>query len=370
MRICIISNFKKNGYGESARPYYLSLFLKKQGHEVIHLCRHQGVEENIRYIKVDTNLWEPSLLKRLAGFIPLYIRLNLFAPDIIYGHQLNIVRWAVQTKVLPKSRLIMDAHTSMYFEHSMFGENDESELTTIKTIEAAAYRSVEYIICASEETRQFLIKKFELNPQKLFAVGNATGMVPVTMPEKKRFRKTDSHMFTCLATLPQDGFASNEMALLYLLEIAAMLYPKDPRIRFIVVGGGEKPVPATPNITYTGYVQDLRREILSADICLMPFPDRAVCGGARNKFCDYIALGKLVITSPEGLRGMEILEDKKNCLVARDQNDFVETILHLSRLAFNIEEIEEEVFKIKDYYSWESRAKQVNDIFEMVLKSK
>ena len=50
MKICIVSNYKKNGYGESSRPYFLSVNLLKQGHRILHLCEHEGKEDGIEYI--------------------------------------------------------------------------------------------------------------------------------------------------------------------------------------------------------------------------------------------------------------------------------------------------------------------------------
>jgi hypothetical protein len=37
MKICIVSNYKKNGYGESSRPYFLSVNLLKQGHRTLNI---------------------------------------------------------------------------------------------------------------------------------------------------------------------------------------------------------------------------------------------------------------------------------------------------------------------------------------------
>ncbi|MDB5282008.1 MAG: hypothetical protein JWO06_1083 [Bacteroidota bacterium] len=368
MRICIISNYKKNGYGESTRPYYLSIYLKKLGHEIIHLCQHSGTEDGIRYIKLDTAKWEPSLFKRMNNFLSLYTKLKNFNPDVIYVHQMNSVRWALSTRVLPQGTFVMDAHTSTYFEHKSFGRDTQETLDSLRRIEVEVYKKPDYIICASEETHEFLIEEFKLDPAKLFAVGNATNMDPVTEAEKNVYQKSPSQEFTCLATLPQDGFIGNDMAIKYLLQIAEIVYRKSPTIKFVVVGGGEKPAATAPNIFYAGYVPDLRKEILSASICLMPFPAQAVCGGARNKLCDYVALGKLVVTSTEGLRGIKILENKKNCIVADDKERFADAIINLSQNAGLVKSLEDEAFKSRAYFNWEDKAKQVSAIFETVVK--
>ncbi|HLP19727.1 MAG TPA: glycosyltransferase, partial [Chitinophagales bacterium] len=187
-------------------------------------------------------------------------------------------------------------------------------------------------------------------------------IVPIT-----ERHSTTNPEFICLATLPQDGFPSNEMALEMLQQIAIETYKQNEQIKFYVVGGGKMPVAKSPNIVYTGYVENLRATILQADICLMPFPPDAVCGGARNKFCDYIALGKAVVTTTEGLRGMEVLQDEVNCIVAED---VVTSAAKINALAGNREKlrtIEQGVLQVKGYYNWEERARHVETIFKQLL---
>ena len=367
MKICIVSNYKKNGYGESTRPYYLSVNLLKQGHRILHLCEHEGVEDGIEYIKVQTAAWEPSVIKRLIRFVSLSFKVRAFAPDIIYVHQFNNARWALATRVMPKRKFVFDAHTCAYFEHKNLGPEQHDLIARVKQLEEDICLKADYIISASDETRQLLKDNYNLPEDKLFVVGNATNMAPVTEAEKTATKSVTRNTFTCLATLPFDGFLSNELALAYLFEIAAIVQAKTDRIKFVVLGGGEKPVPPTSNVVYAGYVPDLRKEILAADICLMPYPDNAVCGGARNKFCDFIALGKPVISSPEGMRGMQDLEAGKNCLVAVDKADYASQIIALFESAEKVSAMETEVFKLKDHYNWKDRAAQVSRIFNKIL---
>ena len=369
MKICIVSNYKKNGYGESSRPYFLSVNLLKQGHRILHLCEHEGKEDGIEYIKVHTWVWEPSFIKRIATFIYLFFKVRTFGPDVIYMHQFNNARWALASRVMPKVKFVFDAHTSLFFEATGLTPEKTADIERVKNIELDICLKADAIICASEETRQILQEAYSLPAGKLYAVGNATYIAPVTEAEKEAENNTAPNTFTCLATLPFDGFLSNELALAYLFEIAALVQDKTAQIKFVVLGGGKKPVPPTSNVIYAGYVPDLRKEILAAGICLMPYPDNAVCGGARNKFCDFIALGKVVISSPEGMRGMQALEAGKNCLVAKNKNEFAEKIIELSESENKLRVLENEVFKMRGYYNWKDRAEQVAGIFKKILNT-
>lgn len=367
MKICIVSNYKANGYGESTRPYFLSINLLKQGHKILHLCQHEGSENGIKYVNVDTWKWEHSPVIRIFNFFRLFLRVRLFAPDVIYMHQFNNARWALATRIMPRAKFVFDAHTSVYFETQTFSPQNTAANERIRNEEESICKKADYIICASDETRLLLKSSYCLNDAKLFVVGNSTNIAPVT--EEEKVIKKEGGFFTGLATLPFDGFISNELALAYLFEIAALVQSKTDRIKFVILGGGEKPVPPIANVIYAGYVPDLRKEILAADICLMPYPDRAVCGGARNKFCDFVALGKVVISSPEGLRGMQILEPGKNCILANNKEEYAQRIIELYENGEELKQLENGVFKIRSYYNWKDRAAEVADIFKKILSS-
>lgn len=361
MNICIVSNFKKSGYGESTRPGQMARYLKQFGHNVLHICDWDGTENGIQHINISRDTWQPNPVKRLATFARQYWAIQTFNPDVIYVHQFNNADWAIKTKLFKGKRLVFDAHSCFYFEHISFGGNSAVS-SIIKTKEQAICNKSDFIIAASAETAELLHQYYGTSKNKIKVVGNATTLQPV---EKISHNNTTN--FSCLTTLPQDGFPANEMALEMLLNIARTVYSKNNQIKFYVLGGGKMPEPKSPNVIYTGYVANLQQAILNATVCLMPFPEKAVCGGARNKFCDYIATGKVVITSTEGLRGMEILHSNENCIVADSVEAFANEILDLANNPDKLHKIETNVFNIRSYYNWHDRARKTETILKELL---
>lgn len=357
MNICIVSNFKQSGYGESTRPGQIAKYLKLFGHNVLHICDWQGEKEGIQHLQIARETWEKNRLKRWWKFAKDYVAIARFKPDLVYAHQFNNAKWALQTKLFAGMKIFFDAHTSIYFESLHFAVNSDL-LQLMQTQEAHICQKADFIITASAETKKFLTETYSLNPGKSVVVGNATDLLPIEevyIPSNKKF--------ICLTTLPQDGFPANEMALEMFMDVAAKTYEVNRDIEFHVIGGGRMPEPRTPNVIFDGYVADLRKTILQADICIMPFPQNAVCGGARNKFCDYIALGKVVVTTPEGLRGMEVLQDLKNCLVAEDVPAMTNTIIELAGNSAKIAAIGQNVFLLRNYFNWQARSRQVESVF-------
>lgn len=362
MNICIVSNFKQSGYGESTRPGQMAKYLKQFGHNVLHICDWEGTENGIKHIKIERDTWEPNAFKRALSFVRQYLAIQQFSPDIIYAHQFNNARWAIKTKLFKGKKIVFDAHTCKYFEHVTF--NADPALTPIiKQQEQEICDNADLIIAASAETGQILHTTFGTANAKIKVVGNATTIQPL-----QQASVTAPATFSCLTTLPQDGFAANEMALDMLLDIAKQVYEKNNEIKFYVLGGGKMPMAKSPNVIFTGYVNNLQQAILNASVCLMPFPEKAVCGGARNKFCDYIALGKAVITTTEGLRGMEILHHNQNCLVADNTSKFATEILTLAQNPEILHKIETNVFTIRGYYNWHDRARKTEAAFKELLQ--
>lgn len=362
MKICIVSNFKPSGYGESTRPGQMAKYLHQMGHHILHICDTDENIDGIKHVHIARNTWQAGGLNKTLRFIKNYLTIALFNPDFIYVHQFNNAEWAVQTRLFKGRKIVFDAHTSSYLEHLHFKVGKDL-LDEVIRREGTICRKADFIIAASEETKEVLKTQYRLNHNKLEVAGNATNIKPVDT-----LQPPTTNEFTVLATLPQDGFESNKMALDMLLAVADKVYSLNSAIKFHVVGGGAMPAAPPANVVYCGYVPDLRQAILNATICMMPFPEDAVCGGARNKFCDYIALAKTVITTPEGLRGMEILEHGKNCLVATDVDGLVAAICTLAVNPAKVEAIEKEVFKIRHYFNWADRAKKVEVIFKGLLK--
>ena len=78
---------------------------------------------------------------------------------------------------------------------------------------------------------------------------------------------------------------------------------------------------------YTGYVKDLPAYLNLANICIAPYPPRAVCGGTRDKVCEYLACGKPIVATREAMRGFDDALPGEHFFLAADERDFVEKLV-------------------------------------------
>ena len=59
-------------------------------------------------------------------------------------------------------------------------------------------------------------------------------------------------------------------------------------------------------------------------ICLLPFfSDAPTVGGQRIKALKFISYGLVVISGPEGLRGIDGTISGKNCIIVKDPDTFI-----------------------------------------------
>lgn len=103
------------------------------------------------------------------------------------------------------------------------------------------------------------------------------------------------------------------------------------------------------DVIVTGYVQDVKPWIDRSEIFLVPLFSG---GGIRVKILEAMAIGKPIISTSVGAEGIDI-EDKKNILMADNEEDFIKSI----KILFNNKEIRENLAKnsiklIRDKYSF------------------
>ncbi len=120
----------------------------------------------------------------------------------------------------------------------------------------------------------------------------------------------------------------------------------------------------SPNITLTGYLQDVRPMVAGSWVCVAPLREG---GGTRLKILEAMALGTPVVTTTKGAEGLEV-EDGKHLLIADHAADFAERTLRVlqdsqlrTQLASNA------YLLVKEKYDWVSIGKQFVRSVENVM---
>lgn len=117
-------------------------------------------------------------------------------------------------------------------------------------------------------------------------------------------------------------------------------------------------------IIVTGYVKDIRPYIAQASIVIVPMT--LDDGGFKIKLLEAMAMGKAVVSTSIGARGIDVTPEK-NILIADNPKEFARRVIGL----LNDEELREKIGAnarklVEEEYSWEKMTDKLNDIFHEV----
>jgi len=132
-------------------------------------------------------------------------------------------------------------------------------------------------------------------------------------------------------------------------------------IEFIIAGTSPRPsirnLTAIPGVRVTGHLEDPYRLMSKAKVVVVPLRYSA---GIQNKVLEAMALGKPVVTTPPGARGIDA-EGGKN-LIVTEQDNLVNSIYNLWNDAKKRERIGGAARKkILSEYTWEKVKKKLID---------
>ncbi len=378
-RLVIVSTLDSNQpFGAFTRPFHLGEHLIKY----FDVCQ-LGLEcSAVNYA--------PSVSVRKRS-LTSYIRavqqcLNEFHPDIIYAQETLPALAALIALTLTRANkcsLVFDFHTFSAFEYwsrlSSVANPFNEFMQLIKTYIAQGLL-VFYcnkIISAGQSTPDLIKQWYAKTSPNIHCVGNG---VTENILNTEVICKTNPYETVIPAKIvvvvaPKTfQFPTNDMSVLMTIEIAKYL-EKNKEVHFVVIGrnADDIKIELPPNITFAGFLarrEDFDTYLKYADIALLPFPKQAVAGGARNKALDYFASKKLVISTSEGLRGLEEFHHMKHLLVAGySTQEMAEVILNAALNLDKYQSLAEAAYTlIRDKYSWNAKAKNIARILMANIK--
>ncbi|EHC18226.1 glycosyltransferase family 4 protein [Fischerella thermalis] len=375
-RLLIVSTLDSSQpFGAFTRPFYLGQYLSK--------------EFELYQVGLDCSAvnYAPSVSIGSRS-IPLYVKtikkcIEEFHPDVVYAQETlpGITSLIALTTTKQKNcSLVLDFHTFSAYEYwsrlSSVPNPLKEFLQLIKTYIAQGVLifSGNPIIAAGESTPKLIQQWYGRQPSKIYCIGNGVAedlindqFSDTTDPyQQKRPAKI------VVVVAPKTfQFPSNDMSVSMAIEIAKHLESHEQKVHFVVIGRDvsdvDQPLPA--NITFVGFLperKDFVNYIKYADIGLLPFPKQAVAGGARNKALDFFASKKLVVSTPEGLRGLEEFCNQKHLIVTGfSTGEVADAILDATSNMEKYQPLTEAAYTlIKEKYSWSARARAVAEILE------
>jgi glycosyltransferase involved in cell wall biosynthesis len=377
-RVLIVSTLdSQEPFGAFTRPFYLGMYLARQ-FEVYQLGINCTAVDYAQSISIGSRSIK-SYLKAIQKAI------KEFQPDVVYAQETlpGIAAWLTFSLKKPKKcRLVCDFHTLSAFEYGTRLAsapnrlNQLSQLIKTYIAQGILINSGKPIIAASQSIIDLIPQWYKTLPSNIYCVSNgvADDLLNISPSDfVDPYQKTRPAKIVAVIAPKTFSFPTNDMSVAMTIKIARYLESHQQDIHLVIIGrdGDELKQPLPANISFTGFLPtrtDFLAHLIYADIGLLPFPKEAVAGGARNKALDYLACQKLVVSTPEGLRGLEEFGDGKHLLVsgysvAEIANTIIdacanlETYQPLAKAAHQL---------IQDKYSWNAMAEKVTEIFKSV----
>ncbi|NEP19043.1 MAG: glycosyltransferase family 4 protein [Leptolyngbya sp. SIO4C1] len=369
MRLLIVSTLdSKEPFGAFTRPFYLGLYLSKQ----FDVCQLGLDCSAVHYGKA------VSVGSRGLGAYLRALRQCVadFQPDIIYAQEtLPGVAALLASKLgfAQRPALVFDFHTLSAFEYWTRLPAAPNRLQALKQLtktyvaQGSLVLSGRPIIAAGTPVAEGIAAWYGVSHPRVHSVGNGVPEDLLTFAgADDPYQRLRPAKVAAVIAPKTFQFPSNDMSVDMTVAIAKRLAAHKETIQFVVIGRDADNLsePLPDNLSFAGFLPS-RRDFLAhlhhADVGLLPFPKAAVAGGARNKALDYLACQKLVISTPEGMRGLEAFEPGQHLLVSADSAEaMAETLLATCQNFEDYRPLAETAFQlVKREYSWQAMAEKV-----------
>lgn len=231
-----------------------------------------------------------------------------------------------------------------------------------KSIELKALRDATHVLVCSDRDAQILIAEVPAVEKKCTIIPNCINFENYQNFRRKHIGDLYEHEKSVVLFIGTLFYPPNRDAVRI---ICSQIAPNfDENVEFVIVGKNPPAIPRPPNVTFLGYVDDVKECILKSDICIAPL---RYGSGTRFKILEYMAMGKPVISTSKGAEGIDYTENKD--IVIEDNIDaFSEKIWILlddKKMRDNLGKNAMDLIRQK--YDWEIYRKTLQDVYETCM---
>ena len=139
-----------------------------------------------------------------------------------------------------------------------------------------------------------------------------------------------------------------------------------PTVRLVVAGG--RPTRevigwgAMQSVEVTGFVEDIRKYIGVADVCIAPL---RIARGIQNKVLEAMAMSKAVVATPQALEGIDLVRGT-HALLAESTRDFAAAIIELLHERQRACLLGQEARRFAEqHFSWDAKLRDLGVLLEL-----
>ena len=177
--------------------------------------------------------------------------------------------------------------------------------------------------------------------------------------------------FPSLIFIGTMGNPFNQRSILYFYnKIYPSIKETFPEIKLYIVGDNPSKeitqLTRDKSVIVTGFVEDIKPYLARASVVILPVHGY----GIKTRILEAMAMGKPVVTSPEGIYGINVTSEE-NIITAGEPEEFARRVIELlndeelrNRIGANARKLMEEK------YSWERMTDMLNEVFLKVVNKR
>ena len=280
----------------------------------------------------------------------------------------------ITAKLLKRGKIIGDDIVPLHFDE---GRLHPSFTSFFQFLDLTLLKFTDLIVTASPKAYSF-IKNSNLKGKSVLFFPNG-----VISSDKKiaisTAPKTQKKSIIFIGTL---SFDQNLQAITNMFEVIRRLKEKTGDFEMLVVGGPlhcashlfNDGLVKEGTIRFLGYVSNKELAYIydQAFIGLLPFfKETPLCGGQRTKALEYFSHGLLLVTGPEGIKGINNLKIGEHCLVAYSIAEMTEILYDCLSNPTKYTSMSANGLRfIESAYSWEAISKNyIKNLLEISNKT-
>lgn len=196
--------------------------------------------------------------------------------DVIHAHDWLTFKAGILAKLVSGKPLIVHVHATQFDQSGGGHGNPEA-----REIEYAGLSMADQIFAVSGYTKDVLVREYGINPDKIHVVHNSMeveGDIDESYNVHTYLQIMKSRGYKVVVNI---GRKTIQKGLTHLLESASMVIAKNPKVLFVIAGGGEQDEELTAlaaaygiskNVINIGWIQgkQLRDTFKIADLFVMP----------------------------------------------------------------------------------------------------
>ena len=179
-----------------------------------------------------------SIQKEYCEFIREYLSVPENKPDVIHAHDWLTMEAGILAKKLTGAPLITHIHATEFDRSGGISGNQK-----IHDIEYTGIYASDMVFAVSKNTRNVIIKRYQIKPEKVEVVYNAIETSALANPQDY-----DDRTYRYLEYLKSQGYTvimaltrfTIQKGLTFLMQAVAEAISKNPKIALLLVGDGEQ----------------------------------------------------------------------------------------------------------------------------------